>query len=165
MTAKLIYVLQDDLDRPTTHTYVLKTCSEEHTEYHHKEVEAYKSLMNLADISKNIVRFYGSWIQHQTYHIILEYVDGGTLTEFFERTKQPSRDEDRIKFWKNLFELAKPVSWMHQPSSSDGQHHYNQGYLDPRWYMRQLCINADGTKDPSRHQTCEHPCLKIYRHI
>lgn len=109
---------------------MLKTCDEKDTEYHHKEVEAYKLLMNQEDNSQNMVRFYGSWIQNQTYHMILEYVGGGTLIDFFERTKQPSRYEDRIKFWRKLLELIKPVSRMHQPSSPDEQHRYYQGYLN-----------------------------------
>ncbi|KAF2793632.1 kinase-like protein [Melanomma pulvis-pyrius CBS 109.77] len=116
-----------DSDGPTTNTYVLKTCRERDASNHHREVEAYRSLMNQHDVSHLIARFHGSWIQNQTYHMLLEYVSGGTLSDFEKRTKAPSTNEDIVKFWENLVELVKPVSRIHRLPRSDQENKYLQG--------------------------------------
>ena len=83
--------------------------------------------MHQEDVSRNMALFHGSWIHNQTYHMLLEYVDGGTLMDFFRRTEAPSTDEDKIKFWERLLELIKPVLRIHEIPSSDKENEYHQG--------------------------------------
>jgi len=80
-----------------------------------------------SDISHNMARFYGSWVQNQKYNMLLEYVGGGTLIEFFRRTKPPQTSEDRIKFWENLLDLVKPLSRIHELPISDKKEECHQG--------------------------------------
>ena len=86
---------QNGHDNPSSNTYFLKTCGEKDAPYHYKEVEAYKILMGKEGVSRNMALFHGSWIHNQTYHMLLEYVHGGTLIEFFRLTEAPSTEEDK----------------------------------------------------------------------
>ncbi|KAF2115660.1 hypothetical protein BDV96DRAFT_492255, partial [Lophiotrema nucula] len=109
----LLFHRQDEAESSPTSTFVLKTCHETHSTYHHNEVHAYKALNNHGGPLNNIVVFHGSWISHGTYNMLLEYVDGGTLTEFLKSTEPPTRVEDIVDFWSSLLDLIKPLIRMH----------------------------------------------------
>lgn len=69
-----------------------------------------------------MIGFYGSFKQDNTYNVILEYADKGNLEQYFRTVSPPTREEDKIKFWERLFNLAKALVQMHgmQPSKNDG---------------------------------------------
>jgi hypothetical protein len=87
--------------------------------------------MGQEDVSRNLALFHGSWIHNQTYHMLLEYVDGGTLMDFFRWTEAPSADKDKILFWERLLELIKPVLRIHEIPSLDQEDEYYQGQVFP----------------------------------
>lgn len=66
------------------------------------------------DVSCYMAKFYGSWVQGGIYHILVEYVEGGTLANFFRSAEPPTREEDIMKFWSNLLDLIKIVKRIHE---------------------------------------------------
>lgn len=111
-----------------TNTFVIKTCRAKDANYHHNEVEAHKALMHQTDISRHIVRFYGSWVQFGMYNMVVEYVEGGTLADFFENVEPPTSEEDIVKFWENLLDIIKVLGRIHVLRSSNNEQKYLQGY-------------------------------------
>ncbi|KAF1953576.1 hypothetical protein CC80DRAFT_141675 [Byssothecium circinans] len=112
---------------PTTNTFVLKTCRERDAEIHHNEVDAYKIMSGQADVEDHMPRFFGSWKQGQEYNMLLEYVGGGTLEDFFEQNEPPDRGEDSLKFWESMAQLVKLVSRIHKLPSPDYRQQFIQG--------------------------------------
>jgi serine/threonine protein kinase len=90
-----------------------------------------------ADISENLVQFYGSWTQGQTHNILLEYADGGTLADFF-RCGHPTSKEDRLKFWNNLLRLLEPIGRIHIHADPDDRGSVIEGYVDHYFTREQL---------------------------
>lgn len=108
--------------------FVLKTCKKDKASLHYNEVTAYETLSNQPDIQPHLARFYGSWVQGDTYNMLLEYVDGGNLTNFLFNNEPPDTPEATIKFWKAFLEVAKPLARIHSPlHEGDGL----QGYVRP----------------------------------
>ena len=97
----------------TKKTFVFKV-------YHHKRYEEYyenelRALRRLSvHPSENVVKFYGSFRQLGSYCLILEYVDGGDLGEFFDNCPAPSTLGDVVLFWKNLFQVFSGLDRIHQ---------------------------------------------------
>jgi serine/threonine protein kinase len=111
----------------TTPTFVLKTCSSHAVQYHQREVHAYKAMGGQVDVMPNMVRFYGSWRQGNTYYMLLEYVNGGTLESFFQDTPSPTRQEEILMFWERLFDLVNLVARVHKHPNPNSRHEYLQG--------------------------------------
>jgi serine/threonine protein kinase len=63
--------------------------------------------------SESIIRFHGSYIHGDSYNILLEFADKGSLEEYFQKQTPPSRGRDIIKFWDSLFQLIKALKTIH----------------------------------------------------
>ncbi|KAL2073991.1 hypothetical protein VTL71DRAFT_7769 [Oculimacula yallundae] len=61
----------------------------------------------------NIISYYGSFRRGNTFNLILEYADRGTLREYFEKQLPPTLGEDIIRFWKSLFKLIGALWEVH----------------------------------------------------
>jgi serine/threonine protein kinase len=118
------YDLRDDSE---TSTFVLKTCLAKNVHHHHDEVEAYKAMGAEEVALPNMIRFYGSWRQGDTYNMLLEYVGGGTLESFMEATDPPTRFEDILKFWVKLFDLVALLARIHRHPNPNHRHTCLQG--------------------------------------
>ncbi|KAH8707100.1 hypothetical protein GQ44DRAFT_691570 [Phaeosphaeriaceae sp. PMI808] len=104
---------------------VLKTCRASSVALYENEVRAYTMLRHHKDISVNIAQFYGSWRQGDVYHILLEYVEGGTLEDFFAKDPLAST-WDMLGFWSKLLQILDPVCRIHcqiDPESYDKVSH------------------------------------------
>jgi serine/threonine protein kinase len=58
--------------------------------------------MNLRYDSKPspfVIAYYGSFIDNDTYNIILEFADRGNFEDFMRTTPEPSTGEEMIEFW------------------------------------------------------------------
>jgi serine/threonine protein kinase len=104
--------LQNDDRR--TNTFVVKTCPANKVHLYHDEVNVYKAMSAENPVLDNMVRFYGSWRQGDTYNILLEYVDGGTLESFLERTHPPTALRDIVTLWEKFCALASLIALIHQ---------------------------------------------------
>ena len=103
----------DEQDRPTQHRFVFKTY---HTQRHEPSyTNESRALLGLrSSPSPNVVEFYGSFRQLNSYSLILEYADGGDLSQFFDSSCPPSTVEDVVVFWKSLFQVFDGLDRIHQ---------------------------------------------------
>jgi len=63
--------------------------------------------------SESIIRFHGSYTHGDSYNLLLEFADKGSLEEYFQKQTPPSRGGDIIKFWNSLFQLIKALKTIH----------------------------------------------------
>ena len=64
----------------------------------------------------------GSYKQGDTYNMLLEYADRGTLEEFFRSVAPPSLGGHIVMFWDRLFNVLKALSRVHATERPDGFH-------------------------------------------
>lgn len=69
--------------------------------------------------SPHIVAYYGSFIHGNSYNIILEYADLGTLESFMRDTQSPSTFEDTVLFWDRLFDVIHGIMVIHGKIGND----------------------------------------------
>jgi serine/threonine protein kinase len=89
-----------------------------------KEVEGFKRLGHKA----SILGCYGSYTERNTYNILLEFADRGSLENYFQKESPPSDREDIVKFWKALFELIDALRTIHESSNADCEPQIFHGY-------------------------------------
>ena len=78
-------------------TFVLKTYrGSDAKEQHKAEHDAFINIRHDGKPSPFIVAYYGSFIDDETYNIILEFADRGNLEEFMRTTRAPSTAENMI---------------------------------------------------------------------
>jgi len=80
-------------------------------QYYESEVGAFRKL-NRAQ-NQHLISFYGNYIQGNSYNVILEYADEGTLEEYFKKIAAPREPDDIHKFWTGLFGLVKALWSVH----------------------------------------------------
>lgn len=102
-------------------TYVLKTYNtKDAVSYYENEVRAFRRLATRDHNDRSLVQYLGSFKHSDTYNILLEYADGGTLEDFFQNISPPSLAEHMILFWERLFDIFKALSRIHATELSDG---------------------------------------------
>lgn len=69
---------------------------------------------------KNVVQYFGSFEQNRKLVIILEYANGGSLLNVFEKNQQPGTADQAIKFWEALMELLFALNDLHHANSGVG---------------------------------------------
>lgn len=101
-------------------TFVLKTYRSAEAEENYKaERDAYMKLRWSGNPTPHIIAFYGSFIHGNSYNIILEYADQGTLETFMKRTKSPSSPEDTLLLWDRLFGVIHGIMTIHGHIGND----------------------------------------------
>jgi serine/threonine protein kinase len=100
-----------------TNAFVLKSYQAKYEALYYNEINAYNRLKQ-PEIAGNIVRLYGSWKQNQTYSILLEFVNGGTLAGLF-CSQNPTTSQERLLLWQNMFQIIEPVALIHQHTDPD----------------------------------------------
>jgi serine/threonine protein kinase len=63
-------------------------------------------------IRPNILELHGHFQHGDDLNLVLEYIDGGTLEEFYRDTSPPSAAQ-MLEFWTNFSQLFNPVFRMH----------------------------------------------------
>lgn len=102
-------------------TYVLKTYNtKDAKDYFENEVDAFRKLATKNGIEKSLIQFFGGYKQGDTYNILLEYADCGTLEDFFQNVTPPSLGEDIEMFWGRLFNVIQALSHIHKLARPDG---------------------------------------------
>jgi hypothetical protein len=103
------------------HTYVLKTYNTKEADiYYEKEVDAFKKLATKDEMDQCLIQFLGNYRQGDTYNILLEYADRGTLEDFFKKEQPPKLGRDVVTFWSRLFNVLKALSRIHETDRPDG---------------------------------------------
>lgn len=114
--------LDPDVENPSDNTFVLKTytCKNSEQDYRDK-LQAFLKLRASSNPSTCVIGFYGSYWQHDTYNIILEYANSGTLEEYFQNVVPPSKSEDIVQFWEDMFNIADALRNIHSMHPGDGE--------------------------------------------
>lgn len=76
------------------------------------EVEAYKHIID-AKADHNFIGFYGGIKHGETYSIILDHADQGTLDDFWSRATAPHQPEQILEFWSNMSQVLEGLSGLH----------------------------------------------------
>jgi len=105
-------VVHDDHQHLAKRCFVLKTYDELSESLYKRELEAYRRLNHQP--SANLLQFFGSFRQLGSCSLVLEYVDGGNLEEFLDKTPPPTTSEDVAMFWANLFKALNGLDRIHQ---------------------------------------------------
>ncbi len=66
-----------------------------------------------------ITQCYGTFIQNGKRTVILEYAEGGTLLDFFQRDKIPNTNDELLQFWSHLIELLHALHVIHGMQPQD----------------------------------------------
>ncbi|KIX03656.1 uncharacterized protein Z518_07209 [Rhinocladiella mackenziei CBS 650.93] len=117
----------DELDPPTgdsdeshvrkhNNTYVLKTFHSRKYPakcLYKSETAAFAYLKRSCALGNNFIGFHGSFVYNDTYNILLEYADIGSLEDYFTTISPPSTGEDILKLWTSVFGLLTAVENLH----------------------------------------------------
>ena len=100
--------------RLENHVCALKAYQTNEAKYYYdNEVRAFKSLKRRGRRCRALIMFYGSLVLNGRYNILLEYADGGSLEDYFERTKSPKSGKDIADFWANLCSVIEALIAIH----------------------------------------------------
>lgn len=111
---------QANCARPAN-TYVLKTYNTKDADsYYTSEVDAFKKLATKKGVDESLIQFLGSYKQGDTYNILLEYADRGTLEDFFGKVPPPSLSEDIVMFWGRFFNVIQALVRIHGTERPEG---------------------------------------------
>ncbi|RFU28626.1 hypothetical protein B7463_g7721, partial [Scytalidium lignicola] len=113
-------ILHEASAERNAHTFVLKTyLSKDAETYYNKEVEAFRHLKAFNNPKTNIIGFYGSYIHGDTFNVILEFADRGSLAQYFKETDPPSTGQDIVDFWSSLFGVIPALINIHDVESDE----------------------------------------------
>jgi hypothetical protein len=98
------------------HTYVIKTASSPRDiGNYRREVNLFRRLTIAGQKQPpGIVSCYGSFEHRQTFYLLLEYAELGTLEEYISTTEKPSGEEELVGFWKATFRIVEGLRWVHE---------------------------------------------------
>ena len=112
--------LEQDRSRHHKNTFVMKTYrAAEAEENYRAERGAYMKLRWQGNPSPHIIDYYGGFIHGNSYNLILEYADRGTLESFMRDTAPPSTIEDTLLFWDRLSNVTHGIMTIHGKIGND----------------------------------------------
>lgn len=65
-------------------------------------------------VEENIITFHGSWQQGDTFNLLLEYADMGSLSGYFQNTPPPQEGKDIMLFWKSFLGVVMGLCRIHE---------------------------------------------------
>ena len=66
-----------------------------------------------------MIGFYGNFVHGDHYNLLLEFADQGSLEDYFCKVRPPSKAEDIISFWRELFRLIDSLVGIHNVQIDD----------------------------------------------
>lgn len=60
-----------------------------------------------------VLAYYGSFIDSDTYNIILEYADRGNLEQYLKLTPKPPTFQDMIVYWERFSNITHGLAAIH----------------------------------------------------
>jgi len=98
-------------------TFVLKEYSTvDARTYYENETAAFNKVGSGPSSDNNIIKHYGSFIRGDTFNLLLEYADKGTLRKVFAE-EAPTSSENIIRFWEQIFKLMHSLDCIHKVKS------------------------------------------------
>ncbi|KAI9709972.1 MAG: hypothetical protein M1820_003050 [Bogoriella megaspora] len=102
--------------------FVLKTFNRSAAYQHYEnEVRAFATLRNNSAQKPGLIGFFGGFRQSGSFNILLEYANGGTLENYFEKVPPPTSTADRRLFWESLLPIAHGLKHIHLANVQDSE--------------------------------------------
>ena len=139
----LLTEMEQDCRQQYKNTFVMKTYREAEAENNYKtERNAHMKLRWNGNPSPHIIACYGGFVHGNSYNLILEYADGGTLESFMRKTKPPSTIKDVLFFWDRLSDITHGIMCIHQTSRNESSpsQRLNGWVMSPIWYTSPLML-------------------------
>ncbi|KAH9834315.1 kinase-like protein [Teratosphaeria destructans] len=109
-----------DDESPSTdpaHCYAIKTFRHSRRDSepsYEQEKTAFQLLTQTRDgASPGLIAFYGGFEYGDTFNILLEYADGGTLNEYMRDHDQPQTYQEAVDLWSHVFDTIKGLCCIH----------------------------------------------------
>jgi len=114
------------------HTFVLKSFENEipdGKEQYDQELNSFANILHAGN-DPYIVSFFGSFKHGDTFNIILEYANEGTLEDLMQNTPPPKSPGDLYELWGALLRLLQGLTTLHNLRfpSEDGSSAY-EGFM------------------------------------
>ena len=90
-----------------------------------RECQAYSILKRVSQPARHIVTCYGGFTHGNSYNMIFEYADMGTLEDFMQKRDPPASVEDVLLLWDRLSVILSGVATLHghvEGKASASQH-------------------------------------------
>ncbi|KAF2672995.1 hypothetical protein BT63DRAFT_410056 [Microthyrium microscopicum] len=147
----------DNQPAESLHLYVLKSFKVEDQNAFRLENESHIALRNnQTRVDPNIIRYHGSFQHDQTFNIILEYADGGTLEDYFRTTTPPQTYADVFIFWRSLLQIPRALNKISNTDRSIPSTNGNEIHRDGH-HLRNSYPNGSRTFGPPEHYNPEIP--------
>ncbi|KAK0110693.1 hypothetical protein ONS96_002294 [Cadophora gregata f. sp. sojae] len=105
-------------------TYALKSFVGRDSQYYFSELETYQILPQSGDPS--LIHYYGSYRQDDTYNIVLELADRGSLEQYLSYCQPPASGADILQFWGGLFKIVHGLVCIHNVGHHSLRHGVHQ---------------------------------------
>lgn len=79
-----------------------------------------------------IISFYGSYKHGETFHIILEHADKGTLEDYLQTIPRPSNSHDIYVFWNNFLKLLNALNILHNVGRENQEGYFCHHDIKPQ---------------------------------
>ncbi|KAK5074750.1 hypothetical protein LTR64_000955 [Lithohypha guttulata] len=105
-------------DKPSSHRYLFKEFRGTSSKASYdEELSVFLHLQKHSQLlGRTVVGFYGSFVHKDTFIMILEDADLGTLEDFFNNTGPPGNGEDVTRLWEDLLGLHEALHVIHNIS-------------------------------------------------
>lgn len=95
--------------------YILKTYNgQQHERHYQHEVQAFARLLHNPTSTEHVVKCHATFRHGETYNLVMEWVAGGDLLQYFETQRPPQTSEEIIDFWDSLAKLNVGLHRIHQ---------------------------------------------------
>ncbi|KAL9604134.1 MAG: hypothetical protein Q9219_000722 [cf. Caloplaca sp. 3 TL-2023] len=112
-------------------TFVLKTYRGTDAKRRHQaERDAFVNLRYNNSSTPFIITFHGSYVDDDTYNILIEYADLGNLEDYWRTTPKPSTKAEKIKLYDRLCSITHGLATIHGGSPETSPDHPT----DLGWY-------------------------------
>ncbi|CZR54400.1 uncharacterized protein PAC_04284 [Phialocephala subalpina] len=93
-------------------TFALRTYSIAKVQFYDSKLHALRKLQQIRD--KHLIGVYGSYTQGNSYNVLLEWADRGSLEHYFQLTNPPAGIVGITNFWTSLFGTLRALHTIHQ---------------------------------------------------
>lgn len=124
--SSLYFSAKGDGTSATNPSYILKTYHGQRNEqYYRHEVQAFARLLQ-NPVSEHVVKCYATFKHGETYNLVMEWVPGGDLLQYFQHYQPPRTFEEVTDFWDSLLKLNIGLDRIHQIILRDDLSHQYQ---------------------------------------
>lgn len=115
VNADFRFLCQSDGAPESNPPYILKTYhGQQHEQHYRHEAQAFARLLHNPTSTEHVVKCHATFKHGETYNLVLEWVPGGDLLQYFESQRPPQTSEEIIDFWESLVRFTVGLHRIHQ---------------------------------------------------